>query len=97
MLSLVIELLLKHNMSSENSEPDINIPLTSEPEEHDLKQTPENSNIDIMFAKLRQQQIENLNLFTQNLANHLNMFLNRLEEANKDKSIPVINAESNKH
>ena len=29
-----------------------------------------------------QQQVENLNLFTQNLANHLNMSLNRLEGVN---------------
>ena len=27
-LSVVIELLLKHNMSTENSKPDFNIPLT---------------------------------------------------------------------
>ena len=52
-------------MSTENSEPDLNIPLTSEPE----KQAPGNNNIDIMGAKLGQQQVENLNLFTQNLIN----------------------------
>ena len=87
-LSIVIELILKDNMFTENSEPDLNIPLTSEPE----KQATEGNNIDIMCAKLGQQQVENLNLLTQNLANHLNVFLNRLEEANKDKSIPVTDA-----
>ena len=56
------------------------------------KQATEGNNIDIMCAKLGQQQVENLNLLTQNLANHLNVFLNRLEEANKDKSIPVTDA-----
>ena len=56
-----------------------------------------NKNIDIMCAKLEHQQVENMNLFTQNLANHLTMFLNRLEEVNKDKSILVTDAETNKH
>ena len=84
-------------MSTENSEPNFNIPLTSEPEKHDQKQAPENNDTDIMFAKLGQQQVENLNLFKQNVANHLNIFLSRLEEADKDKSIPVTDAETGKH
>lgn len=50
-----------------------------------------------MRATLWQQQIQNLNLFTKNLANHLNMFFKRLEEANNDKSIPVTNNETSKH
>ena len=80
-------------MSTENSEPDLNIPLTSEPE----KQSPENSNFDIMCAKFGQQQDKNLNLFTQNLANHLSIFLNRLEETNKDKSITVADAKTSNY
>ena len=84
-------------MSRKNSELDFNIPLTSELEEHDEKQPPENSNIDIMCAKIEQAQAKNLNLFTQNLANLLNMFLNRLEEANKYKSIPVTDAQTSNH
>ena len=50
-----------------------------------------------MRATLWQQQVQNLNLLTQNLANHLNMFFKRLEEANNDKSIPVTNNETSKH
>ena len=50
-----------------------------------------------MRATLWQQQVQNLNLFTQNLANHLNVFFKRLEEANNDKSIPVTNNETSKH
>ena len=58
-------------MSTENSEPDFNILLTSKPEKPDLKQVPENNNFEIMCAKIGQQQVENLNLFTQNLTNTL--------------------------
>ena len=36
------------------------------------KQAPGNNNIDIMYTKAGQQQIENLNLITQNLANLAN-------------------------
>ena len=50
-----------------------------------------------MWAKIGQQQVENLNLFTQKLANLLNKFLNRLEEANKGKSISVTDAETSKY
>ena len=50
-----------------------------------------------MRATLWQQQVQNLNLFTKNLANHLNIFFKRLEEANNDKSIPVTNNETSKH
>ena len=71
--------------------------MTSEEKRHDQNQSPENNNIDIMCAKTGQQQIEDLNLFTQNLANHLNMFLSSLEEANKEKPIPVTDAETSKH
>ena len=77
-------------MSTENSETDFIISLTSEPEKRDQKQALENINIDIICAKIGQQQVGNLNLFTQNLANHLN----NLEEANKDKSNPVTDAET---
>ena len=38
-------------MSQENSEPYININLTSEPEKHDQEQTPEKNNIDIICIK----------------------------------------------
>lgn len=44
-------------MSKENLEPDFNIPLTSKPDKDDQKQAPENNNIDIMCAKIGQQQI----------------------------------------
>ena len=37
-----------------------------------------------------------MNLFTQNLANHFSILLNRLEEPNKGKSIPVTDAETSK-
>ena len=50
-----------------------------------------------MRAKLGQLQVEKLHFFTQNLANHLNMFLNSLEEANKDTSFPVTDAETSNH
>ena len=49
-----------------------------------------------MRAKLGQLQVEKLHFFTQNLANHLNMFLNSLE-ANKDTSFPVTDAETSNH
>ena len=47
-----------------------------------------------MCAKIGQQQRENWNIFTQNLANHFNMFFYRLEGTSKDKSIPVTDAET---
>ena len=66
------------------------MPLAPEPEKHDKKQ----AKIDIMCAKIGQQQRENWNIFTQNLANHFNMFFYRLEGTSKDKSIPVTDAET---
>ena len=50
-----------------------------------------------MCANIGKQSVKNLNLFTQNLDNHFNMFLNRLEEVNKDEPNPVTNAETSKH
>lgn len=47
-----------------------------------------------MCAKIGQQQADNRNVFTQNLANHLNTFLNSLEEANKNRLTSVIEAEN---
>ena len=44
-------------MSTENLEPDFNIPLTSKADKYNQKQAPENNNIDIMCAKIGQQQI----------------------------------------
>ena len=73
-------------MSTQNSELDFSITLTPEQQnKHDQKQVSENNNINIMFANIAQQQADNLNVFTQDLANLFNMFLNRLGEANKNK------------
>lgn len=44
-------------MSTENLEPYFNIPLTSKPDKDNQKQAPENNNIDILSAKIGQQQI----------------------------------------
>ena len=46
--SIVIEPLLKHNMSTENLQLDINTALTLEPKKKDQKQAPENNSIDII-------------------------------------------------
>ena len=98
-LSTVIKSFVNHNMSTESSELDFSITLTSQPpKKHHQKQVSENNNIDVMCAKIGQQQADNLYVFMQNLANHLNMFLNRLEEANKNKLTPVVELETaNRH
>ena len=77
--STVIKDFTNRNLSTQNSELDFSITLTSEQQnKHDQKQVSENNNINIMFANIAQQQADNLNVFTQNLANLFNTFLNRL-------------------
>lgn len=77
--STVIKNFTNRNLSTQNSELDFSITLTSEQQnKHDQKQVSENNNINIMFANIAQQQADNLNVFTQNLANLFNTFLNRL-------------------
>ena len=77
--STVIKNFTNRNLSTQNSELDFSITLTSEQQnKHDQKQVSENNNINIMFANIAQQQADNLNAFTQNLANLFNTFLNRL-------------------
>ena len=77
--STVIKDFTNRNLSTQNSELDFSITLTSEQQnKHDQKQISENNNINIMFANIAQQQADNLNAFTQNLANLFNTFLNRL-------------------
>lgn len=77
--STVIKNFTNRNLSTQNSELDFSITLTSEQQnKHDQKQISENNNINIMFANIAQQQADNLNVFTQNLANLFNTFLNRL-------------------
>lgn len=77
--STVIKDFTNRNLSTQNSELDFSITLTSEQQnKHDQKQVSENNNINIMFANIAQQQADNLNAFTQNLANLFNTFLNRL-------------------
>ena len=67
-------------MPPEISEPDFNIPLAWEPEKYDQKQAIENNHNEIACAKIGWQEVKNLNLFTQKLGNHFNMFLNMLEK-----------------
>ena len=77
--STVIKNFTNRNLSTQNSELDFSITLTSEQQnKHDQKQVSENNNINIMFANIAQQQADNLNVFTQNLANLFSTFLNRL-------------------
>lgn len=77
--STVIKNFTNRNLSTQNSELDFSITLTSEQQnKHDQKQVSENNNINIMFANIAQQQADNLDVFTQNLANLFNTFLNRL-------------------
>lgn len=77
--STVIKNFTNRNLSTQNSELDFSITLTSEQQnKHDQKQVSENNDINIMFANIAQQQADNLNVFTQNLANLFNTFLNRL-------------------
>ena len=77
--STVIKNFTNRNLSTQNSELDFSITLTSEQQnKHDQKQVSENNNINIMFANIAQQQADNLNVFRQNLANLFNTFLNRL-------------------
>lgn len=77
--STVIKNFTNRSLSTQNSELDFSITLTSEQQnKHDQKQVSENNNINIMFANIAQQQADNLNVFTQNLANLFNTFLNRL-------------------
>ena len=66
------------------------------PGKQDEKRVYENNNIEIKCAKIGKQQADNLNVFTQNLANHTNRFLNRLEEANKNGFAPVAEIENSK-
>lgn len=96
-LAQLLKFYLSITCVRENSEPNFNIPLASEPEKHTQTQALENNKIDIMCAKTGQQSVKNLNLFTQNLDNHFNMFLNRLEEVNKVEPNPVTDAETSKH
>lgn len=49
-----------------------------------------------MYVKIGQHQADNLNVFTHNLGN-LNTFLNRLEEAKKDKLTLIIEAKSSQN
>ena len=49
-----------------------------------------------MYVKIGQYQADNLNVFTHNLGN-LNTFLNRLEEANKDKLTLIIEAKNSQN
>ena len=85
-------------MPPEISEPDFNIPLAWEPEKYDQKPAIENNHTDIACAKIGWQEAKNLNLFTQKLGNHFNMFLNMLRnnKTTKDKPIPVTVAETTK-
>ena len=77
--STVIKNFTNRSLSTQNSELDFSITLTSEQQnKHDQKQVSENNNINIMFANIAQQQADNLNVFTQNLANLFSTFLNRL-------------------
>lgn len=69
-------------MSTEATDPSLEEPPPLQPVFSEQNQTSAN-NIDTMCNILAKQQAANLNAFSENLANHLNKFLDRLEDSNK--------------